>query len=277
MANRRMITGDFFEDDYFGELDRDIRLLWLGMIISAADDQGRMFNSPALLRAKIFLYDTDLDDDFIVRSIRKLAKDGKIICYVKNNKPLIQIVKWWTYQTPSWASLSKFEPPDNWVDRAKFHTIGSKVEIVNWDKQGGYVGELKVDLTAIDDCDGEGEGEGDGEDEDEVEAPATTEDLFKVYTQEFGVITSSIKDRLLLDVDDYSEPWVIEAIKIASAKQARNLPYVEAILKRWKTTGKDDGMKPQREYHGKQAPESVSDQNARVAQEVMAEMAKGKL
>jgi DnaD/phage-associated family protein len=272
-----MITGDFFEDDYFGELDRDIRLLWLGMIISAADDQGRMFNSPALLRAKIFLYDTDLDDDFIVRSVRKLAKDGKIICYVKNNKPLIQIVKWWTYQTPSWASLSKFEPPDNWVDRAKFHTIGSKVEIVNWDKQGGYVGELKVDLTAIDDCDCDGDCDCDCDCDGEAEPAATAANAFEVYQQEIGLITSHISERLKADIDDYTEPWVIDAILIASGANARNMKYIEAILSRWKTSGKDDGTKPQREYRGRQPTESVSDQNARVAQEVMAEMAKGKL
>jgi len=47
-------------------------------------------------------------------------------------------------------------------------------------------------------------------------------------------------------------------------------------VKNWAIGIADALKKPQKQYQGKQA-ESVSDQNARVAQEVMAEMAKGKL
>lgn len=261
MANKRMITGDFFEDDYFGELDRDIRLLWLGLITSAADDQGRIFNSPALLRAKIFLYDTDIDDDFIVRSVQKLANDGKIVCYVKNGKPLIQIVKWWVYQAPSWASLSKFPAPDAWTDRAKYHTVGNKVEIVNWDKQGGYIAdyiaELNSDLTAIDESEVKSESEGDVKCKSESEpVPASAGAVFTAYEHEIGVITPHIAERLKDACDLYPETWLIDAFKIASEKQARNMKYIEAILARWHTEGKDNGTrkpavakKPERKVH----------------------------
>ena len=114
--------------------------------------------------------------------------------------------------------------------------------------------------------------------ESQLKDTTTTEPLaFSAYESNIGMITSFIADDLNDLVETYTDGWVVDAIKVAVLSNVRKLKYVSAILSRWKTSGKDDGMKPQREYRGKQAPESVSDQNARVAQEVMAEMAKGKL
>jgi len=246
MANKRMITGDFFEDDYFGQLDRDIRLLWLGLITSAADDQGRIFNSAALLRSKIFLYDTDINDDFITKSINKLADDGKIVCYVKNNKPLIQIVKWWVYQSPSWASPSKFPAPENWIDRAKYHTTGNKVSIINWDKQGGYIGnyigELNGDLTPIDESEVKSKSEVKSDDKSEADLP-TTDLVFVHYESDFGPLTPLSAEKLKDLKSTYPDKWIIDAMKLAVEKNVRNLAYIEAILKRWKAEGKDSGKK----------------------------------
>jgi len=81
-------------------------------------------------------------------------------------------------------------------------------------------------------------------------AAAANQNAFSVYQSEIGMITSHISERLKADIDDYSEPWVIDAILIASGANARNMKYIEAILSRWKTTGKDDG-KQKREYQGK--------------------------
>jgi DnaD/phage-associated family protein len=92
----------------------------------------------------------------------------------------------------------------------------------------------------------------------DTELTTTTADAFRVYEQEIGVITASIADRLKVDIQDYSEDWVIDAMKVASAKQARNLPYVEAILKRWKVEGKDAGKrKPRAEPAGTSGNDAI--------------------
>ena len=75
---------------------------------------------------------------------------------------------------------------------------------------------------------------------------APAQNVFTVYQNEIGNITPFIAEKLKADIDDFTESWVIDAIKVASAKQARNLPYVEAILKRWKTEGKDAGKRKTR-------------------------------
>ena len=38
-------------------------------------------------------------------------------------------------------------------------------------------------------------------------------------------------------VNEYTEEWVIEAMRAASKANAHNWRYVEAVLKRWKTDG----------------------------------------
>ena len=167
MANRRMISGDLFEDDFITTLSYFERLVWIGLITTVADDQGRMMDNPALIRARVFLLDS-VQDSEVETALKKLASARKIDRYVSGNKRLIQIVNWWKYQTPAWASASKYPAPDKWTDRAKYHTVGNKIVVTNWDKVGGYVvgyvpglhsGIEEGDVKGEDDDKGEGEGE----------------------------------------------------------------------------------------------------------------------
>lgn len=118
-----------------------MRLLWIGLIAAAADDQGRILYNTSLIRAKVFMYD-DTSNEEVENWLAELAKDNKIVIYVAGGKQLIQITKWWEYQTPGWASHSKYPPPDGWIDRVRCHVSGhnqgGKVETLNWDKNGGF-------------------------------------------------------------------------------------------------------------------------------------------
>ena len=142
MANRRMIYQDFFEDEYFGMVEIPLRLFWVGLITAAADDQGRILDNSSLIKAKVFMYDGDVTNSMIDGWLDKLNADNKIVRYEADGKRLIQIINWWEYQTPSWAMPSKYPPPDNWNDRARYHatgeTQGGKIKTINWDKEGGF-------------------------------------------------------------------------------------------------------------------------------------------
>lgn len=168
MANRRMIASDLFEDEFVGNLDYFGRLLWIGLFSTVADDQGRMIDSAALIRSKVFLYDS-VEDRQVESILQKVKDAGKIARYVAGNKHLIQIVKWWEYQTPAWASPSKYPAPQGWQDRAKYHAPGNKIITANWDKIGGYVanyvpGQDRPIEEGDVKGDGDGEGKGDGDD-----------------------------------------------------------------------------------------------------------------
>jgi DnaD/phage-associated family protein len=248
MANKRLIYQDMFEDDEIGTMPRDVRFLWVGLISAVADDQGRLLDNASLIKSKVFMYDTDISANMVDNWLAMLENAGMIIRYVKNGKRIIQIVNWWVYQAPSWASESRFVAPDHWVDRVKVHTKGNQISSKNWDLPGGLPKELHSTLPNqlhSNECEVKGECECEGDVKGEVEASATAEpqNVFTVYQNEIGNITPFIAEKLKTDIDDFTDGWVIDAIKVASAKQARNLPYVEAILKRWKTEGKDAGNK----------------------------------
>jgi hypothetical protein len=118
------------------------------------------------MRARIFPLDNDVTDEQILDSLKKL--NGSIHRYTTSDgKKLIQIVKWWSYQTPSWAAASKFEAPIGWVDRIKVHVVGNSVRIEGWDTPGGFIGSRIhrpiVESEVKSDDDGEIESEGDNQ------------------------------------------------------------------------------------------------------------------
>jgi len=137
MSNRRMIASDIFEDEFFASLNYFERLLWIGLFTLMADDQGRMLDNPALMRSKIFPYDEQITVEQVSDALHKM--NGQICRYRKDDKNLIQLVNWWRYQSPSWASASKYPAPEDWIDRMKYHAAGNKIISTNWDRQGGFI------------------------------------------------------------------------------------------------------------------------------------------
>jgi hypothetical protein len=139
----RHIDPNTWQDEFFGtQLNVTERLIWLGLIASVADDQGRMLDNTALLRSLIFPYDDGLGLDVISGAIEKLAIASKIHRYQANGKSLLQIVNWWKYQSSaSWMSPSKYPPPEGWQDCFRYHTAGNElVTSPNWKKRaGGFV------------------------------------------------------------------------------------------------------------------------------------------
>lgn len=146
----RNITPETFTDEFFGSLDHMQRLLWLGLLLCLADDQGRMSDNPALMRSMIFPYDENISIMDVRKGIDLFIEQDKLYRYAAGSngsgKGLLQVVNWWRYQkSAQWAGRSQFPPPDNWVDRVRTHEAGhgSKPVTVNWDKAGGFVKTTK--------------------------------------------------------------------------------------------------------------------------------------
>jgi len=106
------------------------------MIVSCADDQGRFLAQPSVIRAKVFPYD-DIDLSEIKDGLQILRDAGAVLIYQSDGNTICQILNWWKYQNPSWAMKSRYPPPENWVDREKYHVVGNKVFTQNWDSKGG--------------------------------------------------------------------------------------------------------------------------------------------
>lgn len=64
--------------------------------------------------------------------------------------------------------------------------------------------------------------------------------IFKLYEENIGPITPMMAEVLKADEADYPSNWIEEAIRIAVTRNARNWKYVQAILERWQTEGRDN-------------------------------------
>ena len=69
-------------------------------------------------------------------------------------------------------------------------------------------------------------------------------EVFKVYEQEIGMITSFVRDDLLDALEQYPKEWIIEAIKEAAKNNVRKWSYARAILESWKVNGYKTDVRP---------------------------------
>ena len=65
--------------------------------------------------------------------------------------------------------------------------------------------------------------------------------IFKAYQDNIAMLTPIMSDKLKDAEKDYPAEWIVEAIGLCVANNKRNWNYAEAILKRWKADGKDEG------------------------------------
>jgi DnaD/phage-associated family protein len=61
--------------------------------------------------------------------------------------------------------------------------------------------------------------------------------IFKLYEENFGVLTPMIAETLQADLESYSFEWLEDAMKEAIEHNARNWKYVQAILRNWQEKG----------------------------------------
>lgn len=143
----RNIDPDIFMDEIIAR-DHLTLITWIGLITTIADDQGRMSDNPALIRAKMFPYDVKVTVKHIDDVLTYLDKKHRIMRYYAgtngSGRKLIQILNWWKYQKKSaWASASQYPAPAKWIDRIRMHVQGNKIEEINWTQTGGYLAATK--------------------------------------------------------------------------------------------------------------------------------------
>ena len=70
--------------------------------------------------------------------------------------------------------------------------------------------------------------------------------LFSLYENEIGIISPRIAEELTLAEKEYPAEWFGDAIKEAADHNARNWKYIHAILKNWKTNGRNNNSKAEK-------------------------------
>jgi DNA replication protein len=70
--------------------------------------------------------------------------------------------------------------------------------------------------------------------------PREIPNVFKLYEENIGPLTSLIADAIKDAEQTYPSEWIAEAIEQAVKLNVRNWKYIEAILRRWKEEGHAD-------------------------------------
>ena len=101
---------------------------------------------------------------------------------------------------------------------------------------------------------------------DEARLKVNRPNIFVLYEQNIGMMTPLIADQLRDMEKSYPPDWIDEAFNLAVASNKRRLRYIQAILKRSETEGKDDrafAAKPEpnteEERRRKYIPDEFSD------------------
>jgi DnaD/phage-associated family protein len=74
---------------------------------------------------------------------------------------------------------------------------------------------------------------------DEARLRVQRPNIFVLYEQNVGVLTPLLADQLRDMEKSYAPEWIVDAFEIAISRNKRNLRYIQSILKRWETEGRD--------------------------------------
>ena len=73
------------------------------------------------------------------------------------------------------------------------------------------------------------------------EPPEPKANIFTLYEENIGLLTPLLAEEMKEAEASYPWPWIEDAFKIALSRNKRSWHYIETILRRWATEGKDDG------------------------------------
>ncbi len=112
MSRIRTIKPEFWQDVTVGSLSREARLLLLATL-NVADDEGLLRWNASLLRATAFIYDDDIKDRDVAKSMDDLVEAGFVLPYSggRNGEKFAWIVKFHSHQALNRPQASKHPAP----------------------------------------------------------------------------------------------------------------------------------------------------------------------
>jgi DNA replication protein len=93
---------------------------------------------------------------------------------------------------------------------------------------------------------------------DEARLTVERPNVFLLYEQNIGLMTELIAEQLRDLERNYPPDWINEAFEIAVSNNKRALRYIQAILKRWETEGKDETYGGSGRHSAQDKPENYT-------------------
>jgi DnaD/phage-associated family protein len=191
----------------FNEMPDDFtRVVWM-LLMLILDSEGRGIYNMAWIRSKMFPIRQDVKIDELQAAFDWLKNRAMIKVYQVDGREYFYIPKWKNYQSGTKKEAESLLPVPPELLRSSSGVNKEEVSAAAL-----YCIESESELNCI--------------------------KAFDVYQNNIGLLTSAISEKLQADIDEYSEEWVIDAIKESARQEKRSLAYVEGILKSWKRNGK---------------------------------------
>ncbi len=172
MARMRTVKPEFFRSATIGKLDRDTRLLFIGMW-TEADDHGRGLAEPRHLAGTLFPFDRDVTERKVTKWLHELedvvctdGSRGLVVRYEANGTTYYAIRNWWHQKVNRPGDPRYPAPPSETLFDSTSHSVNrrpksSESHSLNETRQGSGVR-------------GQGSGTSDQEiSREEIDLPAT--------------------------------------------------------------------------------------------------------
>lgn len=112
MARIRQLKPEFWTDDKIAGLSRDSRLLFLGLL-TEADDDGRLVDSPKLLAGSLFPFDDDVTTKKLTAWLEEIMRIGLVRRYVRGAASYLYVVNFKRHQKIAHPRRSSLPSPDD--------------------------------------------------------------------------------------------------------------------------------------------------------------------
>lgn len=253
MARKVYVSSDMSEDETLidiAEIDPVANLLW-PWFITAFDDWGRAQAAPKRIKHSIFPSNDMVTVDTINKALALYHNHKLIQLYAVDGKEYMSInpEKWFKWQThirkeKRETDGSKCPPPaddDNSAQpRASARDVAESSEnainLAHLTTQGARDSAgLRANLT---DCIPSPSLSPSPSPSIKQSSSSSRVDPFSLYeSHNFGKIDSLTRDFICESIEQYTQPFVINAMKEAVIQNKVSWSYVQSILKRWKETG----------------------------------------
>lgn len=207
------------------EVDPMAALMW-PWLLTYFDDWGRAKASPREIKNSVFQANELITIDHIKKALQ-LYKDKLIQLYEVGGKWYMAIPqeKWFKFQTH--VRQSKREKDDSKIPPPPDDNSAQVRE------DAREVAENSVDARIYTPSPSPSPSLSPSPSKDSTTTDGQT-NPFRFYELErFGFLSTTIRDKIEVMIDRFSERWVIEAMKEAVYHDKKNLPYVNQILEDW--------------------------------------------
>lgn len=241
MADFRQLHTRTWADTWFCNLKPEYKLFFIYLFSNERASAVGLYELPI----RNMSFETGLDREVIQKGLEVFIKADKVLYDFDTS--LVWVKNMHKYQTNSSSKLMARIAAD--IKAAPSCSL--KENAIAWFRENTNLLHPRYGIDRVSipnpqrDDETETETERDTETETETEqktdAASSFENPFTVYENNIGAMTEIIAEKIKLAEKDYPPAWIPEAIKLAVVRNKRNWGYVEGILSRWKTEGKDNG------------------------------------